>query len=135
MYLNVLEHIEDDTKEINEAFQKLNPGGFLIILVPAHNNLYSEFDKAIGHFRRYEIKYFKNLKENISKLIKLNFLDAAGYFLYYINKIFFKKEVYPSKLKIYIWDKFFTPITFILDKILFYKFGKNILYIIQKSDT
>ena len=135
MYLNVLEHIEDDTKEINEAFQKLNPGGFLIILVPAHNNLYSEFDKAIGHFRRYEIKYFRNLKVNNSKLIKLNFLDSAGYFLYYINKIFFKKEVYPSKLKIYIWDKFFTPITFILDKILFYKFGKNILYIIQKSDT
>ena len=135
MYLNVLEHIEDDTKEINEAFQKLNSGGFLIILVPAHNNLYSEFDKAIGHFRRYEIKYFKNLKVNNSKLIRLNFLDSAGYFLYYINKIFFKKEVYPSKLKIFIWDKFFTPITFILDKILFYKFGKNILYIIQKSDT
>ena len=135
MYLNVLEHIEDDTKEINEAFQKLNSGGFLIILVPAHNNLYSEFDKAIGHFRRYEIKYFKNLKVNNSKLIRLNFLDSAGYFLYYINKIFFKKEVYPSKLKIYVWDKFFTPITFILDKILFYKFGKNILYIIQKSDT
>jgi len=135
MYLNVLEHIEDDTKEINEAFQKLNPGGFLIILVPAHNNLYSEFDKAIGHFRRYEIKYFRNLKVNNSKLIRLNFLDSAGYFLYYVNKIFFKKEVYPSKLKIYIWDKFFTPITFILDKILFYKFGKNILYIIQKSET
>ena len=71
----------------------------------------------------------------VSPLIKLNFLDSAGYFLYYINKIFFKKEVYPSKLKIYIWDKFFTPITFILDKILFYKFGKNILYVIQKSDT
>ena len=135
MYLNVLEHIENDTKEINDAFQKLNTGGFLIILVPAHNNLYSEFDRAIGHFRRYEIKYFKNLKINNSKLIRLNFLDSAGYFLYYINKIFFKKEVYPSKLKIFIWDKFFTPITFILDKILFYKFGKNILYIIQKSDT
>lgn len=135
MYLNVLEHIEDDTKEINDAFQKLNTGGFLIILVPAHNNLYSEFDRAIGHFRRYEIKYFRNLKVNNSKLIRLNFLDSAGYFLYYINKIFFKKEVYPSKLKIFIWDKLFTPITFILDKILFYKFGKNILYIIQKSDT
>ena len=135
MYLNVLEHIEDDTKEINEAFQKLNPGGFLVILVPADNNVCSEFNKAIGHFRRYEIKYFRNLKVHNSKLIKLNFLDSAGYFLYYINKIFFKKEVYPSKLKIYIWDKFFTPITFILDKILFYKFGKNILYVIQKSDT
>ena len=38
-----------------------------------------------------------------------------GYFLYYLNKFFFKNEVYPSKLKIFIWDKLFTPLTVIAD--------------------
>lgn len=135
MYLNVLEHIEEDNKEVLDAFEKLNPNGYLIILVPAHNKLYSKFDKAVGHFRRYDIDFFKNIKIQKSKLIKLCFLDSAGYFLYYLNKVFFKEEVYPSKLKILIWDKIFTPLTFFLDKILMYKFGKNILYVIQRLDT
>ena len=76
---------------------------------------------------------FKSIKIKNSKLIKLIYLDSLGYFLYYLNKLFFKKEVYPSKLKIFIWDKIFTPISYFLDRILMYKFGKNILYIIKKS--
>tara|TARA_B100001063_G_scaffold118605_1_gene110800 strand:- start:244 stop:924 length:681 start_codon:yes stop_codon:yes gene_type:complete len=132
MYLNVLEHIEKDKNEISQAFEKLNVNGYLIILVPAHNELYSNFDKAVGHFRRYKISFFKDIKIKDSKLINLIYLDALGYFLYFLNKIFFKEEVYPSKLKILIWDKIFTPLTFFLDKILFYKFGKNILYVIKK---
>ena len=38
-----------------------------------------------------------------------------GYLLYYLNKTFFKEEVYPSNLKIFIWDKIFTPITMLFD--------------------
>jgi SAM-dependent methyltransferase len=133
MYLNVLEHIKEDNQEILNAFKKLNNDGHLIILVPAHNKLYSKFDKAVGHFRRYEIDFFNQLKINDSKLIKLIYLDSLGFFLYYLNKIFFKEEVYPSKFKIFLWDKIFTPVSFFLDRILMYKFGKNILYIIKKS--
>ena len=132
MYLNVLEHIEKDNDEIIKALEKLKKNGFLIILVPAHNKLYSKFDKAVGHFRRYEMNFFKNLEIENSKKHKLIYLDAMGYFLYFLNKFFFKEEVYPSKLKIFIWDKIFTPMTIFLDKILMHKFGKNILYVIEK---
>ena len=31
----------------------LKVGGRLIFLVPAHGQLYSQFDKKLGHFRRY----------------------------------------------------------------------------------
>lgn len=132
MYLNVLEHIKNDEDEIISAFNKLNKNGFLIILVPAHNKLYSKFDKAVGHFKRYEIDFFNKINVKDSKKYKLIYLDSMGYFLYFLNKLFFKEEVYPSKFKILIWDKFFTPITFFLDKILIHKFGKNILYVVQK---
>ena len=62
LYLNVLEHIEKDVEEINQALKKLKPNGHLIILVPAHNELYGKFDKAIGHIKRYKTDFFKSLK-------------------------------------------------------------------------
>ena len=55
-----------------------------------------------------------------------------GYILYFLNKFFFKNETTPSKLKIFIWDKFFTPITIIIDFVLRYRFGKCILAVYKK---
>lgn len=132
VYLNVLEHIDKDVEEIEIASSKLNLGGTLVILVPAHQNLYSKFDKAVGHCKRYDIKFFKNLNKKNLKIKKLIYLDFLGYLLYFLNKIFFKEEEYPSKTKIQIWDKIFIPITVILDFLTLYKFGKNILCVYEK---
>ena len=114
------------------AYEKLEKNGHLIILVPAHQKIYSKFDKAVGHFRRYEIEFFKD-KLSTFNLIKLIQLDCCGYLLYHLNNLIFKKDIYPSKLKIFIWDKIFTPMTIVLDFLLNYKFGKNILCIIKKD--
>jgi len=132
IYLNVLEHIEDDIAEVKMAYEKLEKNGHLIILVPAHQKIYSKFDKAVGHFRRYEINFFKD-KLSMFNLIKLIQLDCCGYLLYHLNNLIFQKDVYPSKFKIFIWDKIFTPMTIVLDFLLKYKFGKNILCIIKKD--
>ena len=131
IYLHVLEHIKNDEQEILNATKRLNKNGFLIIMVPAHQKIYSNLDRAVGHFRRYEIEFFnKNFKS--LKKINVKFLDTMGYFLYLFNKFFFKKEVYPSKFKIFIWDKIFTPLTIIVDFIFRYRFGKCILVIYKK---
>ena len=44
--------------ELRAVYERLNEGGNLIIMVPKHQNLYSNFDKAVGHFRRYELDFF-----------------------------------------------------------------------------
>lgn len=132
MYLHVLEHIEDDNKEIKSAIDKLEIGGTLIFMVPAHQKIYSSLDKAVGHYRRYEGDFFKKKLFSLER-INIKYLDAIGYFLYFLNKIFFKNETCPSKLKIFIWDKIFTPFTIIVDFLLGYKFGKCILVIYKKS--
>ena len=134
IYFNVLEHIKEDKLEIKTALEKLNSGGYLIVLVPAHQKIYSKLDKAVGHYKRYNIDFFKKNRFENSKIIKLHFLDFFGYLLYYLNKIFFKEETYPSNLKIFIWDKIFTPFTIVIDYLTGYKFGKNILCIYQKDD-
>jgi len=134
LYLSVLEHIEEDIKEINNAIAKLKDNGFLIICVPAHNYMFSNFDREIGHFRRYDPSFFSSLKFKEASMKKSFLIDSCGYFLYFFNKLFFKKEVYPTKLKIFIWDKIFVPISYIVDFFLFYKIGKNIICIIQKKN-
>ena len=131
IYLHVLEHIKNDKKEILNATKRLNKNGFLVIMVPAHQKIYSNLDKAVGHFRRYEIEFFNKNFKSLEK-INIKFLDTMGYFLYLFNKFFFKKEVYPSKFKIFIWDKIFTPLTIIVDFIFRYRFGKCILVIYKK---
>tara|TARA_B100002051_G_C16574294_1_gene554244 strand:- start:254 stop:937 length:684 start_codon:yes stop_codon:yes gene_type:complete len=132
IYFNVLEHIEKDDNEIKLSLSKLNKGGHLIILVPAHQRLYSNLDKAVGHFRRYDKSYFKK-KFDGSEVVCLKYLDTLGYFLYFLNKLVFKQEVYPTKVKIFIWDKIFTPMTVFVDFILGYNFGKNILCVYKKN--
>ncbi|MDA9852530.1 class I SAM-dependent methyltransferase [Candidatus Pelagibacter sp.] len=133
LYLSVLEHIENDKKEIKNALEKLQDGGNLIICVPAHNFMYSNFDREIGHFRRYESNFFNMLDLKNATLKKNYFIDSFGFLLYFFNKIIFSKEVYPSKIKVFVWDKIFIPITYIFDFISFYKLGKNIVCIIQKK--
>jgi len=53
---DVLEHLENPNILISEMCRTLVPGGLLLITVPAHQWLYSHFDKSIGHFRRYSKK-------------------------------------------------------------------------------
>lgn len=52
--LDVLEHIEDDAATLRQLAAALKPGGRLLVAVPAHQHLYTDFDREIGHFRRYE---------------------------------------------------------------------------------
>jgi len=54
--LNVLEHIEDDQKALQKAYNLLKPNGALVIEVPACPGLYSAYDAELRHFRRYSAK-------------------------------------------------------------------------------
>ena len=51
--VNVLEHIPDDLGALRDLRALLKPGGRLIVFSPAFEGLYSDFDRKIGHFRRY----------------------------------------------------------------------------------
>jgi SAM-dependent methyltransferase len=132
LYLHVLEHIKNDNKELKKASELLKKNGYLIILVPAHQKLFGNLDSSVGHYRRYNKEFFsgKNFKD--LKKIRFKFLDFVGFFLYYLNNFFFKKENTPSKYKILIWDKIFTPLTIVLDYIINYSQGKCILAVFKK---
>ncbi len=51
--INVLERAHDDGKALRKANQLLQPGGHVIVFVPADPSLYGALDQGIGHLRRY----------------------------------------------------------------------------------
>jgi SAM-dependent methyltransferase len=50
---DVLEHIEDDDRVVQEFRRVLREGGTALIAVPADPRLWSAHDVAVGHVRRY----------------------------------------------------------------------------------
>lgn len=132
IYIDVLEHIEKDKAEIEIATTLLSKNGKLIILSPAFPSLYSKFDKAIGHFRRYTKKEFTSLIPGSLKPIYLRYLDSLGFFLSFSNKALLKQE-YPTAKQIKTWDRYIIPVSKIADKVFNYSFGKSILGIWEKQ--
>src|SRR3989344_6500849 len=71
--IDVLEHIKDDKKAVNEWYRVLNKNGTIIICVPFNKRLWRKDDKEVGHYRRYELKDFKKLFNKKFKIEKVRY--------------------------------------------------------------
>ena len=133
VYLDVLEHIKNDQQEIVKVFNSLKSGGKLIVNVPAFQHLYSDFDKDVGHFRRYNKKTLLNLFTNLNySSYELKYYDCVGYVLSLMSKLFTKNYKKNFNQKIKIWN-YFIPLSKTLDKLIFHLFGKSLILIITKK--
>jgi glycosyltransferase involved in cell wall biosynthesis len=84
--LNVLEHIEDDRRVLAELARAIEPGGVLVVLVPAHPQLYSDLDRNLGHYRRYTRELleqrFREAGFVVEKSRYFNWVGAIGWYGY-----------------------------------------------------
>ena len=131
-YIDVLEHIKDDKQEIINASNYLNEKGSIYLLVPAHKILYSEFDRSVGHFRRYNKKTITECIPRNFYISEFYYLDSLGFFASLGNKLFSRKSLITPK-KIQLWDKKLIPISMRIDHLTGYKFGKSILVRVVRS--
>ena len=124
LYLDVLEHIEQDATEVSLAMERLRPQGCLVVLCPAHNWLYSPFDDAIGHFRRYNKLMYRKL--SVRKPLRIEYLDSIGLLASLANRMLLKQP-YPSEKQIRLWDRVFVTLSKAIDPISFHRFGKSVV--------
>lgn len=130
LYIDVLEHIKDDSLELDRARRLLRPNGKIVVLSPAHNFLYSDFDCNIGHFRRYNLKSLKALENSSMEISHCEYLDSIGLCLNLANRILLRQTL-PSLGQIRFWDGIIVPLSKILDPILGRKLGKSILAVYE----
>lgn len=132
LYIDVIEHIENDRAELLNAKSKLNPQGHLVILCPAHNWLFSPFDKSIGHFRRYNKKMYLDILPDGFEVVRLRYLDSVGILASATNKLFLQQS-YPTPANIKFWDEYIIPFSKVFDQISGYILGKSVLIVAKKK--
>jgi SAM-dependent methyltransferase len=126
LYIDVLEHIEDDAGEFSRAASHLSSGGALIVLSPAHPWLFTPFDQAIGHYRRYTKDSLQAVAPAHLHREKLVYLDSAGLLASLGNRLLLKSRM-PTATQIKTWDGILVPCSRWLDPLFFGSVGKSVL--------
>ena len=132
LYLDVLEHIADDRAEMEKAARRVADGGCLIVLAPAHQFLFSPFDAAIGHHRRYTTAALRALTPPECRLEFCRMLDSAGFFASLANRSLLR-SANPTCAQVQVWDRVLVPVSRRLDWFLCYRFGKSILAVWRRT--
>lgn len=134
LYIDVLEHIEDDRGELQRAAAHLAPGGSLVVLCPAFQILFSEMDRALGHFRRYTKRSLDAVFPHDLQRLELLYLDSLGMLASLANK-FFLRQGAPSEKQVKFWDGVIIPVSRVLDPVLLRSIGRSVIAIYRKPAT
>ena len=126
LYMDVLEHIEDDRAELERAARQLEPGGHLIVLAPAHQWLFTPFDESIGHYRRYSKRTLREAGPAELSLVKLSYMDSVGMLASLGNRLLLKSAM-PTAQQIAVWDRMMVPLSRLADPVLLHMLGKSVL--------
>jgi 2-polyprenyl-3-methyl-5-hydroxy-6-metoxy-1,4-benzoquinol methylase len=130
-YIDVLEHIDRDREELEMATEYLNLGGYLVVVAPAHQWLFSPFDTAVGHFRRYSSQSLLSRGPPGTRVVLARYLDSVGLLASLANRVFLRSAL-PSAAQIRLWDSYMVPCSRLLDPVLRYSFGKTIVLVWER---
>ncbi|TLY26792.1 MAG: methyltransferase domain-containing protein [Nitrospirae bacterium] len=132
--INVLEHIQQDQEFIRVVYRSLVPGGTFIVFVPALPWLYSAFDKAVGHHRRYEKNRLRWLLQAEGfEVIKAKYMDLGGVLPWYMVNVLGKSTAINRRLA-RMYDRWCVPFTRWVEDQCGAVIGKNILMVGRKSE-
>ncbi len=133
LYIDVLEHIEDDREELQRVAHHLVDGGHIVIVAPAHNFLYTEFDRKIGHHRRYDKALLRAAVPAPLRITKMHYLDSVGMLASLANRLVLKSDS-PSAGQIRLWDSVMVRASrWVVDALTLHRLGKSIVCILEKE--
>ena len=133
IYVNVLEHIENDLAELEYIYQTLGKGGRCFIFVPALMSLYGEFDRKIGHFRRYTKQEVEEKCQSAGfKVLKSKYFDFAGIIPWFVKYKMLKSDSLDSGA-VTLYDKMAIPFVRGMEKFINVPVGKNVLLVAEKQ--
>lgn len=131
--INVLEHIRDDAAVLRGIHDSLKPGGRLIVFVPALQYLFSNIDRQVGHFRRYERNELQGVLTGARfRIADLRFFDMLGILPWLVmNTWLGNTEFKPGLVGLY--DRIGVPVTRAVEGLVAPPIGKNLIAVAIKD--
>ena len=138
--VHVMEHIEHDRQLLEEMLALTRPGGSVIFLVPALPFLFSELDRNIGHYRRYNKKMVRalvrDLPVEIGHMAYNNFLGVLGSLCFSkFGKINYQKDDTARKkfFGVYrLFSEYVVPGIRVMEKFVPVPLGLNLTVVLRK---
>ena len=129
--INVIEHIKDDNIAFRNIYKLLKKGGVLVVLVPAHKNLFGSYDRLAKHCRRYTKSELESkLKREGFKTLSISYHNKLGAVGWFFNAVVFKKKEFP-KSQLFIIN-FVVPLLDFIDNLIPFDFGLSIVCVVKK---
>jgi len=114
--INVLEHIPDDVAALEAFARLLRPGGRAVLLVPALPALFSRFDRAIGHQRRYRRRDLVEVLRQAGLVVeKVHYVNAPGVVSWFVGMRLLRLTP-RAGLLLRLWDRIVVPIACRLER-------------------
>jgi SAM-dependent methyltransferase len=124
--INVLEHIQDDGGALQELAGLLKPGGRVILWVPAFSLLYSDFDRRIGHHRRYRRTTLRAQLSHAGYHVRdIRYVNAVGAIAWLVVARFLRRTP-TSGTPVRVFDRYFVPVLKQLERRWCPPFGQSI---------
>ena len=129
--VNVLEHMKNDKKALENMHSVLEKKGKLILMAPAFQALYGTIDKANKHYRRYNKKQLKSLLKQCNFKIKsMAYMNLFGLLGWWYHNKFLKISVHNTK-DLLLFDKL-APFLSFIEKIIPPPVGLSLIVIAEK---
>jgi len=125
--INVLEHFEDDVATLKALAGLVIPGGSIVLWVPGYQSLYGDFDRSVGHFRRYSPQMAREavtragLECTLSRPV--NLLGGIAWWA----AVRRGGTASPNSKLVEIYDRMVVPMSRVLDRTLPVPFGQSVL--------
>ena len=131
-YINVLEHVVDERGELERARAALRPGGHLLVFVPALAWLYSDFDRSVGHLRRYSREGLEGVVRAAGlEVVASRYFDVAGIIPWYVYFTLLGGGM--GRATVSLYDRLVVPAMRRVESVVKPPIGKNVLLVARRD--
>ncbi|PRX50300.1 2-polyprenyl-3-methyl-5-hydroxy-6-metoxy-1,4-benzoquinol methylase [Prauserella shujinwangii] len=131
--INVLEHIADDVDALRCLAKSVTGTGNIVLFVPGYEQLYGDFDRKVGHWRRYTPATVAGAARDAGLTVEVarpvNFLGAFAWWAA-VRK---GGVGAPDRRLVAAYDRFVVPVTRAIENRVRVPFGQSVLCVARKS--